>query len=237
MAEKSTLTDKELHCHVLPLSQEVKTSAWRASLSTSEIATAESYRHMESRATYIQSRVVLRELLAGYLGCKATEVEIVIGDKGKPHVAGPIHFNIAHTSGRALFAFALRGQVGADVEAIRPSNDWSQIARRFFCPEEAAELASFPPRDRDAAFFRCWTRKEAFIKATGEGLSMPLDSFRVSMTQKSAQFLKLPGEAGQWKLYDIDAGPGFAAALAHPGAELDLRLFKAEVPEWLRMSR
>src|SRR5258708_27232070 len=110
------------------------------------------------------------------------------GSKGKPRLAESElgAFNLSHSGGLALFGFAETGEIGIDVEQIHPLADLLDIAQRFFCPAETAELISLPANQREHAFFRCWTRKEAYIKALGEGLSMTLDYFQVTLP---------PGEA------------------------------------------
>jgi 4'-phosphopantetheinyl transferase len=109
--------------------------------------------------------------------------------------------------------------VGIDLERLRPIADTAEIARRYFCPEEAAEILSLPPDERDAAFFRCWTRKEAYIKAIGDGLSCPLDSFQVSIeADAQPRIVHIAGDrtaAAIWTLHDLPLAPDYVAALAY----------------------
>src|SRR5208282_2181592 len=119
----------------------------------------------------------LRVLLGHYLGVAPGGIEFSYGPKGKPRLAAPVdvRFNISHSGGLALFAFTLDCEIGVDVEHIRPLRDMQEIASRFFCAEEATELMSLPAHGREQAFYLCWTRKEAYLKAVGEGLSEPID--------------------------------------------------------------
>lgn len=143
------------------------------------------------------------------------------GPKGKPALANPsgINFNITHAGNLAVIALTVGCDIGVDMEEIRPMMDMREIAARFFCPEEAAEIMSLPQAERSRAFFCCWTRKEAYIKATGAGLSTPLSSFRVTVYPDSVpRFVHLAGNAGEvraWALHDLRLADGYSAALAY----------------------
>jgi 4'-phosphopantetheinyl transferase len=118
----------------------------------------------------------------------------------------------------ALFAFVLSADVGIDVERIRPLTDMDEIARRFFSEEEVVDLHRLPMRSQERAFFACWTAKEAYIKGIGEGLSMPLDRFAVSLGPSEGairlRVLDKRARVTPWRLYRFDPCPGFVAALA-----------------------
>jgi 4'-phosphopantetheinyl transferase len=153
----------------------------------------------------------------------------------------------------ALFAFGIGCPLGVDVERIRPMRDMLTIAHRFFCSDEAAELAALPEADRERAFFLCWTRKEAYIKATGDGLATPLGEFRVSLKPgEPASFLHLgndPTAAPLWALHNLWIAEDYAAAIAHAGeprtirqsslmqAELLPRLADPQIPSGLEYDR
>src|SRR5262249_48037202 len=131
-----------------------------------------------------------------------------------------LRFNLSHSQNLALYAFALDREVGVDVEAMRPLDDAAEIARRYFSQAENAAFERIVPAQRLEAFFNCWTRKEAFLKATGEGLNRPLDSFDVTLTPGEAAQLSIAGqttEGGGWSLYDLNPAPGFRAAVAAAG--------------------
>jgi 4'-phosphopantetheinyl transferase len=121
-----------------------------------------------------------------------------------------------------------------DVERIRPVRDMAAIANRFFCPEEATELMSLDIADREKAFFLCWTRKEAYIKAIGEGLSVPLDSFRVTFlpgTPVQFHYIRHDGAIpANWNLHNLEFLPDYAGALAYPGPSRAIRLFPPVTP-------
>ena len=122
-----------------------------------------------------------------------------------------------------MFAFTHGCEVGIDLEQIRPMNDMKSVARRFFSPEETADLMSIPEEQREHAFFLCWTRKEAFIKASGEGLSFPLDCFRVTLEPGQPARLVHLGHsseaASEWTIHDLETVPTYAAALAYRDTE------------------
>ncbi len=143
------------------------------------------------------------------------------GPYGKPALAWPVEdipFNLSHTGGLALVAIAGSGRVGIDAETVRSEIEVEDLSRRFFAPAEAAEILALSPDARVAAFFTCWTRKEAFVKALGGGLSVPLDHFQVSVrSDQPARLLWVDGEeSDQWSLRDVSE-PGVAAALVVEG--------------------
>jgi 4'-phosphopantetheinyl transferase len=137
------------------------------------------------------------------------------GERGKPRICGGyrLRFNLSHSGGQALYALALDCEVGVDLEQIRPMPDCDSIAARFFSAAEVRDLLSVPPDQRVEAFFACWTRKEAYVKAVGDGLCLPLDSFRVSMLPSEPPQLDATGDSHEWSLFDVSPGQGYAAAL------------------------
>ena len=122
-----------------------------------------------------------------------------------------------------MFAFTPHCEIGVDVEQIRPLSEMQNIADRFFCSEEAAELMSLTANQREHAFFLCWTRKEAYIKAIGDGLSAPLNDFRVTVQPgQPARFIHIAhnaNDAKNWTLSDLELAPNYAAALAYRDSE------------------
>jgi 4'-phosphopantetheinyl transferase len=137
-----------------------------------------------------------------------------------------LRFNMSHTSGLAVYAFALGIDVGVDVERIRPIDNLTDLADQFFCVEEARELQALEVGLRDRAFFLCWTRKEAYVKAVGDGLFCPLDSFRVTFDPAAPARLVHLGndsrEAMQFNMADLALAAGYAGALVYRGAEREL---------------
>lgn len=192
-------------------------------LTADELARANRFHFDEDRRAFVAIRSTLRILLALYVSIPPNDLRFIYNCKGKPSLTDdhPIRFNVSHSGAMALLAFALGQELGVDIERIRGMRDMTGIARGFFCPEESADLASVPPPDRARAFFLCWTRKEAYIKAIGEGFSTPLDSFRVTLRPtEPARFLhtwQQSGAAKRWKLHNIEVNEHYAAALAYEG--------------------
>lgn len=201
---------------------------WAAVLSEDERERARSFRFDVHREWFIAARATLRILLGGYLDVGPETVRFTYGANGKPGVNGSgVHFNASHSEDRALFAFSRDAPLGVDIEAVRPMPDALEIASSSFSPAEAAVLSGLPPELRDRAFFRCWTRKEAVIKALGDGLSYPLDRFSVSFDEAArvTAFDDDPAAVSRWTLYHLEPHPGFVAAVATqaPEARLVLR--------------
>jgi 4'-phosphopantetheinyl transferase len=173
---------------------------------------------------------MLRRLLGGFLGLEPERVELRYGPHGKPCVEG-LRFNLAHSHELALYAFSRGRELGVDLERIRPLRDAAAIAERYFSAEENAVLRSLPEIQRHEAFFRCWTRKEAYLKALGDGLARPLDSFDVTLAPgEPARLLRVqgaPDEAARWSLLHLDPAPGFVGALAAEGPWGSTQLFQA----------
>jgi 4'-phosphopantetheinyl transferase len=196
---------------------------YRPALSADERARAGRFRTEVLRRRFVAGRGALRAILAGYLGVAPTEVAFAYGGHGKPRLDpnGPgVEFNLAHSDDLAVCAVALGRAVGVDVERVRPVDGSPRIVARYFTPGEHAEFLGHPEPERPGAFFRGWTRKESFLKVTGAGLSAGLDSFEVSLGAAGAVLRRVgddPEAARRWSLRDVDAGPGFASAVAVEG--------------------
>ena len=174
---------------------------------------------------FILARARLRELLAARLGVGAESVEFEYGAHGKPALsqrfaASDLHFNVSHCNDVAVYAFSCGHEIGIDVEAVRIISDADDIAAHYFSHSENATYQTLRPRDRPLGFFNCWTRKEAFVKALGDGLSIPLDRFDVTLTPgEPAQVLRVentPGDHSGWWLDSLSPAPGYVAAIASP---------------------
>jgi 4'-phosphopantetheinyl transferase len=222
----SQLGELNLHVWVVPLLEGIgSASAVLSLLSSEEVLSAERMMHPQRRASYIMSRGALRLLLSRYLDTSPRQLILSEGFNRKPMVPGTLKFNASHSGSLALYAFAMGCEVGVDVEEIRQFPNHAAIASRFFHRDEALELLQLPAAKQENAFFRCWTRKEAYVKATGEGLSAPLDDFRVSLSPgEPARFIVQPDASVAWSLYDIQAGPGYAAAVAHAGTRRSIEI-------------
>jgi len=158
-------------------------------------------------------------------------VEFRYSAHSKPELGGlqadsGVSFNVSHSHSTALFAFSRRRAVGIDVERERTNIEVSDIATRFFSESEQAVLLGLAKDQQPQAFFACWTRKEAFVKAKGEGLSLPLHQFDVSLIPgQPAEILGTrphTEERHHWSLWSLDAGPGYAAALVVEGKDVQL---------------
>ena len=178
------------------------------------------------RTRFVCARGLLRGFLAAELGLPAERVRFQYGPSGKPslaieHASSGIEFNVSHSAGVGLFVLTRGMAVGADVERIRSLRHGAAVAKRFFAQDECAALEGLSGDDWDRAFFRCWTRKEAFIKAVGSGLSYPLRAFSVSVAEhEPARLLRVDGDATasrRFWLTAYPAGPGFEAAIALEG--------------------
>jgi 4'-phosphopantetheinyl transferase len=195
---------------------------FESTLSPDERARANRFRFAKDRNDFSVGRGLLRELLGGYLGEAPTALEFSYGEYGKPFLSGArasggLSFNLSHSAGVAVYAIARERNLGIDVERINPDFGGEAIARRYFSAREVDDLLSLPPGKRPDAFFQCWTRKEAYLKARGAGLQIPLASFSVSLLpDQPAQFLG--GVEPSWSLAAFDPVGGYACALAYDGA-------------------
>jgi len=204
-------------------------------LSPDERARADRFYAEGDRLRFAVGRGALRTILGRYLRLAPDRLAFRYGPRGKPALAGETgpsapRFNLAHSHDLALLAVAGGREVGVDVEAVRPIPDADRLVARFFSAREGAEYADLPDAEKIGAFFRGWTRKEAYVKATGDGLSMPLDRFDVPLAAGPI-LLRVPDrpeEAARWSLRDLDPGAGFAAAVAVEGAGWSLRSFGFE---------
>lgn len=193
----------------------------RKVLSPDELERAERYRFDQHRNEFILTRAVLRIVLASYTAQSPESLSFDYSAQGKPALRnGPpdLRFNVSHTEGLAVLALVREREIGVDAEKIRPQPDAQKLAKRFFSAQEQRFLEKLSGDELQRAFFRCWTHKEAYIKAKGEGLSIPLHAFDVSLeADRPAALVGTrpdPTEAGRWTLYDLSIGQGYAAALA-----------------------
>jgi 4'-phosphopantetheinyl transferase len=202
---------------------EVCAALWQL-LSRDERERAEKFRYAEHRQHYIVARASLRRLLAERLRIPPSAVEFVETEYGKPRLA-PVHrsanveFNLSHSGILALYAFTSGRAVGVDVELIREVPDADDLAERFFSPTETASLRALPLDRRSLAFLACWTRKEAFIKALGLGLSCPLDGFDVTIDPDAPARITRIDECidrvSKWAMQAFTPYPCYVAAVAY----------------------
>jgi 4'-phosphopantetheinyl transferase len=203
-------------------------------LSSEERVRADRYVFEKDRERFILGRGFLRAMLGRYVGSPAEEIRFSYGANGKPYLgatpgANELEFNFSHAHGQALLAVRRGHSVGIDLELARPFAEVEGIAERFFSEPEIAALRDVAEARRGAAFVRVWARKEAYVKARGGGLSIPLGQFSVlsGWTEPAAPVRFMPGASDsgkRWFVADVVAPPGFAAAVAYEGAEPRVRL-------------
>ncbi|MGH9967417.1 MAG: 4'-phosphopantetheinyl transferase family protein [Pyrinomonadaceae bacterium] len=211
---------------------------WRASLDQPAVAMENLYKVLspderakvgrfhfgKDRRHFIVARACLRKLLGQYLAIEPAELRFAYGAYGKPHLdptmldpPAKLKFNLAHAGGLAVFAFTRLGEIGVDLELIKPITA-DDIVRRFFSAAEVASFDQLPADDRALAFFNCWTRKEAFIKAKGMCLSLPLDQFDVTLApDQEVSLLRTrwdENEAARWSLRTLEIGDSYVGAVA-----------------------
>jgi 4'-phosphopantetheinyl transferase len=192
----------------------------QALLSPDELERAARFRFEKHRAQFVRTRATLRSLLGSYLGQSPGKISFSYSDHGKPELApNGVHelkFNLSHTEGMAIFGFTRGCRIGVDIENLRADFEAEEIAERFFSRAECAALREIPAAQRYEMFFRIWTRKEAYIKARGEGLSHPLHQFDVSLDDAASLLATRPdaSEAQRWHLENLAIMPGFIAAAA-----------------------
>lgn len=179
-----------------------------ATLSDEEREKANGFRLAQIRERWIAARGALRYILATYAGSKPSSLVFKTGPYGKPHLSWPvikIPFNLSHTGSLALLGISSEGRVGVDAEFIHSIVELEELSRRLFAAPEADEIMALAPEARLAAFFACWTRKEAFVKALGEGLHVPIDQFRVTVRAEEPPRLVSVGwnESSRWSLADV----------------------------------
>jgi len=190
-------------------------------LSEDERMRSARFHFQRDRSRFIAARASLRILIGRYLHKPPSEVKFSYTPNGKPFLAGekevPLRFNLSHSHGLALYAVTSGREVGIDLEYSDMSLDFEAIAKRFFSVQEIAAIDSFPEHERRQAFFACWTRKEAYIKARGEGLSVPLNSFSVSLIPgEPARLVDIEEdcESSRWFFLEVVPKAGYVGALA-----------------------
>ena len=228
-APPGDLTLPKDEVHVWRVSVDMAASQMMAmaeTLSVDEQSRAARFYFERDRRSFVVSRGILRTLLGRYLDRSPSQLRFCYGPQGKPALtpdsgADALRFNLSHSHGMALLALAGDGEVGVDLEWIRPGFASEEIAERFFSPREVFMLRQVPLEMRVEAFFNCWTRKEAYIKATGKGLSMPLDQFVVSLVPGEPAVLLETSpddpEASRWRLRSLAPGSGYVGALVVAG--------------------
>lgn len=230
LASKLALSTSDIHIWRAWLDlPSIRIRQLERTLSIDELERAARFRFERDRMRFVAGRGLLREILGSYLNLPPYGVCFEYGLHGKPMLqrdrgGAAFHFNLSHSNGLAMYAIARDQEVGVDVECIRPLSDAEQIAERFFSSREYSAFCAVSPGQKLNAFYKCWTRKEAFIKAIGSGLTHPLASFDVSLTPgEPARVLRIDGNrrsAAEWTVMELLPAPGYIAAFAVKGKNL-----------------
>lgn len=213
----------EIHVWLIRLDDLDAEAHLRDLLADDERDRAERFRFDLHRRRFVIARGTLREILGNYLAIQPSEIRFVYGPKGKPALAFPegidLQFNLSHSGELALAAFTVGKPLGVDIEQVRPMDDLESIVRDHFSAMEIEQWQSLPSQARVPAFFDCWTRKEAYVKAIGDGLSAPLNEFDVAFLplETPAIAFKDKRHRESWSLIEMSPAPQFAGALAIPG--------------------
>ena len=200
-----------------------------STLSADESERAARFQFEKDRHRYILAHACLRDILSRYLHCETGHIKFTTSNYGKPVLLldAKMEFNLSHSGDYILIAVAHGHKVGVDVEHFRMDLDHEKIARRFFSQAENEEFSTIPHEQKLIAFFNCWTRKEAYIKAHGLGMSLPLDSFDVSFAPNEPAVLRATrpdsAEARTWTLLSLNVHPEHAGALAVEGRKMKFR--------------
>lgn len=206
-------------------------SDYESTLSASEHARAERYITEELTEQSILTHGWLREVLAGYLDRVPSDLEFRYGEHGKPSLSdAPLHFNVSHSASTIVIAATTRDEFGVDVEFEKEDRDLASLARRYFSADEVSRFECLPLDQQPAAFYRTWTRKEAYLKALGGGLTLPLDRFAVTLEPDASPALLWsdldPTNHPGWWLASFRPAPDVAGAIIIPGQKIDVRFFE-----------
>jgi 4'-phosphopantetheinyl transferase len=229
MRQLGPLTGREVQLYNVRLESSENNLARAFSwLSPDEVERADRFRFDQHRRAFVLGRAVLRALVASYLRIAPEEASFNYGQKGKPALCGTysLSYNVSNSGDLAAYAFTSDCEIGVDIEHSRRLVEIEGIARRFFAAEEVTELMGLSEGQRHDGFFNCWTRKEAYIKAVGDGLSVPLDSFQVTLQPGvPARMVALDGSssaAQRWTLHAFTPAPDYAGAIAYQDRERPL---------------
>lgn len=237
--EKPRLTPGVVHVWCLPLDlAPPAVNELLRVLSPDEIARADRFHFERHRRRFITCRGQVRKLLAGYLETGADQIAFRYGPRGKPALEAPwsdskLEFNVSNSHEAALLAVAPDCELGVDLEHVRVPHDFDGLAAQFFARVEVDSLREIPEDERLKAFFNCWTRKEAILKATGTGLSFPLDRVVVTLLPEEparvVAFDDDPAAPSQWWLESLAPAPGYVGAIAARGERLEVQCWQ---PDW-----
>ena len=241
-ADEFSLVADRVHLHAASLENaEQQAATCIHLLSNDEREKASRYRFNIDRARYIVGRGTLRILLGRYLQIPPEQLQFKYGLHGKPALDHPqessqLHFNLTHSHDLAVYAFSLNRNTGIDIEAVRPLPDLFDVAALHFSKAEIASLKSLPESKQPQAFFNCWTRKEAYLKAHGGGINDHLREITVSLLpEEPAQLIEVaydPEEASKWELAAFTPATGYIGAVAVEHTSMPWTLHKSQVTEY-----
>lgn len=230
------LRDNEVHLWITSLTAPAeKLSYLKSILSGDERERARRFRKISDGNRYLVARGLLRCLLGSYVSRAPVGLHFTYGVFGKPSLSNQssettLNFSVSHSEDRVLFGFARGRRIGVDLERIRPDIDVIELAKRYFSPDEFQRLRQLPPSEQYDAFYSAWTRKEAYLKACGEGLSFGLERVEVSfLPSEPAIIQKIPGSfnvSEHWTLKHLSLAAGYLGAAAVESRRIEFRFFK-----------
>ena len=224
------IRENEVHIWLVQVNGEKISLDFEGLLSSAEQDRASRFKFETDRRRYVVAHVALRSILSIYVNSAAQELQFESGPYNKPKLA-PIHakkkfeFNLSHSHERALIAVTRGREIGVDVERVREDFAFDEVAQRFFTPREVAALHALPPHLQRVAFYKCWTSKEAFLKAKGTGLSGPIDEVEIALTDEG---VRVKGTLPNFSLVELFVGGDYVAALAVEGGEPRLESYTWE---------
>ncbi len=223
------LPENEVHLWYFKVDEfSMDVESYEGLLSQKERKRANSFKFAKDRTVFVLARGLLRILSGRYLDHAPESIPFKYGEYGKPDYdfQTPIKFNTSHSGNMIVLAFVKNCDIGVDIEKVKSDFDVIDIAQHFFSPDEIQTLETLPERKQVHGFYRCWTRKESFIKAKGSGLSFPLTSFSVSLELDSAELLRTEWDAieiKEWQLFSFEPAYGYLGALSVKGEVKSLR--------------
>ncbi|HYE31500.1 MAG TPA: 4'-phosphopantetheinyl transferase superfamily protein [Methylomirabilota bacterium] len=226
-----SLAPDSVHVCAFLIDQPDRLAADADLLGDAELKRAARFRSKKDQAHYICSHANVRRILAGYLGAVPKSLEFEIGPTGKPELEGkPLRFNLSHSGDVALLAVTRTAELGVDIEKVRTIQERDLVAKCFFSPGELARYKALDEEIKATGFFQCWTRKEAYLKAVGTGITDGLDSFEVSFGPKAPACLLSvrgkPAEPKDWSIHHLNPCPDYIGALAIRSPDLTLRTWR-----------
>ena len=229
----SILNPGEIHVyHAFQDASPARIKGLKDVLTGDEIERANRFKFEKDHNSYVVARSLLRYLLSSYLDKEPGEIDIKYNQYGKPEIASDakLRFNVSHSGGIALYGFAYEREIGVDVEENRPYRNSINIVERFFSKAESGEFSRIDDSLKEKVFWQCWTRKEAYIKAVGLGLSLPLDTFSIlPLSGGSPSIIDGNNLSERWSVRDIDIHDGYSASIAVEQMDFDVKICKVDI--------